>query len=78
MDAMATHHYKGWHFLCGGEQLPSGMFQSTVRYTPSDNRMRTLTLDELTHETARQALDRAKQLAEQWVEQQGATGKAMR
>jgi hypothetical protein len=31
MDEMETLDFEGWHFLCGGEQLPSGAFQATVR-----------------------------------------------
>ena len=31
MDEMETLEYEGWHFLCGGEQLPSGAFQAAVR-----------------------------------------------
>jgi hypothetical protein len=68
MDEMETLEYEGWHFLCGGEQLPSGSFQATVRYKapPSDD-IRTLVLDPEKFDTARQALERSKELAMKWA-----------
>ncbi|MDM0002789.1 hypothetical protein QTI24_29635 [Variovorax sp. J22P240] len=70
MDEMETLEFEGWHFLCGGEQLPSGKFQATVRYKapPSDD-IRTLVLDTERFDSARQALGRAKELAMTWAKE---------
>jgi hypothetical protein len=60
---METLEYEGSHFLCSGEQLPSGAFQATVRCkaAPSDD-IRTLVLDREEFGTARQALEAQKSL----------------
>ena len=67
--------YRGWQFLCSGEQLPSGLFHATVRYqaSPSDQ-IRTLALDSEKFETASLALRRAKELAREWVDDRDAVG----
>lgn len=75
MDEMETFDYQGWQFVCSGEQLPSGQFHATLRYkAPPDGHIRTLALDAQKHDTARQALERAKQLAMKWVQQRGGDG----
>ena len=68
MDEMETLDCQGWKFLCSGEKMPSGLFQAAVRCRmPPDDRIRTLVLDEEKHGTARQALERAKELAVKWA-----------
>ena len=76
MDEMETLDYQGWHFLCSGEQLPSGVFQATVRYkSPPDGQIRTLVLDPEQHDSASQALDHAKKLAMNWAHERGGDGR---
>lgn len=76
MDEMETLDYQGWQFLCSGEQLPSGLFQATVRYkAPPDDQIRTLVLDPGKHETASLALQRAKELAMKWADERGGDGR---
>jgi hypothetical protein len=75
MDEMENLDYRGWEFLCSGEQLPSGAFQATVRYkAPPDNQIRTLVLDAEKFDAARQALERAKELAMKWANERGGVG----
>jgi hypothetical protein len=72
MDELETLEYQGWRFLCSGEQLPSGMFQATVRYkAPPDDQIRTLVLDPERHATAGLALHRARELAMKWADERG-------
>ena len=76
MDEMEAFEYQGWQFLCHGEQLPSGMFQATVRYqAPPDHQIRTLVLDAEKHETASMALQRAKELAMKWADERMGDGR---
>jgi hypothetical protein len=73
MDEMETLDYRGWQFLCSGEQLPSGLFQATVRYkAPPSDQIRTLVVDSEQHETAGLALRRAKELATKWADERAA------
>lgn len=76
MDEMETLEFQGWHFLCGGEQLPSGDFQATVRYKapPSDD-IRTLVLDPERFDSAQQALRHAKELAMKWARERTGDGR---
>ena len=70
MDKMEALEYLGWHFLCSGEQLPTGVFQAAVRYkAPPDGHIRTLVLDSEKHDTAGQALECAKELARKWADE---------
>lgn len=70
-----TFDYRGWQFLCSGEQLPSGLFHATVRYqAPPSDQVRTLALDSEKFETAGSALQRAKELAREWVDERDAVG----
>jgi len=75
MDELENLEFEGWHFLCSGEQLPSGSFQATVRYKapPSDD-IRTLVLDPEKFATAGQALERSKELAMKWASERSANG----
>lgn len=68
MDEMETLNYRGWQFLCSGEQLPSGEFQAVVRHRahPGDE-LRTLLLDPEKYSNAGLALLRAKELATKWA-----------
>ncbi|MBU1305399.1 MAG: hypothetical protein KKF33_07760 [Alphaproteobacteria bacterium] len=76
MDEMETLDVEEWRFLCGGEQLPSGQFQATVRYkAPSDEQIRTLVLDSEEFETASQALERARELAMKWAKERSGDGR---
>lgn len=76
MDEMETLEYQGWQFLCSGEQLPSGLFQATVRYwAPPSDQLRTLLLDAEQHGTASGALTRAKELAMKWAQEGGGDGR---
>ena len=76
MDEMETLDYRGWEFLCSGEQLPSGLFHAALRYrAPPDGQIRTLLLDEEKHGSARQALERAKELVVKWAHEQGSDGR---
>jgi hypothetical protein len=69
MDEMEHLTHDGWDFLCSGEQLPSGQFQAVVRHkTRPAEQIRTLVLDVQSHATAKQALERAKELALDWAE----------
>ena len=75
MDEMDTFNWKGWQFLCSGEQHPSGQYQATVRYkAPPDGQLRTVVLDPEKHASAREALDRSKELAKQWAADREADG----
>ena len=65
---MEVFRHQGQSFLCSGEQLPSGSFQAVVRYKmPPDDLVRTLVLGAGHYMNGRQALARAKELAEEWV-----------
>lgn len=76
MDQMETVNYQDWEFLCSGEQLPSGLFQATVRYkAPPDGQIRTLVLDAQQHATAGEALAHAKELALNWARERGGDGR---
>jgi len=76
MDEMETFSYLEWEFLCGGEQLPAGGFQATVRYkAPPDGQIRTLVLDAVRHATAGEALAHAKELALNWAHERGGDGR---
>ena len=76
MDEMETLEYQGWQFLCGGEQLPSGAFQATVRYkTPPCDDIRTLVLDPEQFDTAQQAMGRARELAMKWANERVGDGR---
>jgi hypothetical protein len=76
MDEMETLDYVGWQFLCAGEQLPSGLFQATVRYkAPPGDQLRTLKLDSETFDTASQALAYAKELATKWASDRRGDGR---
>ena len=76
MDQMETFDFKGWHFLCSGEQLPSGLFHAAVRYrAPPDNQIRTLVLDAGKYEQASQALAYAKEIAMQWAHKHAGDGR---
>ena len=75
MDEMETLNYRGWQFLCAGEQLPAGRFHATVRHrTVPGDEMRTLVFDREKHGTAGAALERAKMLAMKWAEEHDALG----
>lgn len=68
MDEAEIFRHEGRRFLCSGEQLPSGSFQAVVRCKmPPDDLVRTLVLDDGRYMSGRQALARAKELAEEWV-----------
>ena len=68
MDEAEIFKFQGRRFLCSGECLPSGSFQAVVRYKlPPDELVRTLVLGAGHYMTGRQALARAKELAENWV-----------
>jgi hypothetical protein len=68
MDEMEVFKHQGQSFLCSGEQLPSGSFQAVVRCKmPPDDLVRTLVLGAGHYMNGRQALARAKELAEEWV-----------
>ena len=68
MDEMEIFRHQGQSFLCSGEQLPSGSFQAVVRCKLSPNGLvRTLVLGAGHYMNGRQALARAKELAEEWV-----------
>ena len=68
MDELEIFRCKGQSFLCSGEQLPSGSFQAVVRCKLSPNGLvRTLVLGAGHYMNGRQALARAKELAEEWV-----------
>ena len=68
MDEMEVFTHHGRRFLCSGEQLPSGSFQAVVRCKlPPDDLVRTLVLGAGHYMNGRQALARAKELAEEWV-----------
>ena len=72
MDALETLDYKGWQFLCSGEQLPSGLFHAAVRYhAPPDDQIRTLVIDSENYERASQALEHAKEIAIQGGQRSG-------
>ncbi len=76
MDEMETLEYLGWQFVCSGEQLPSGLFHSAVRYrAPPSDQIRTLLLDDQQHPTASDALSHAKELAKQWAHARGGDGR---
>ena len=76
MDEMETLELEGWHLLCGGEQLPSGAFQATFRYTaPPSGYIRTLVLDPEKFDTARQALERSEELAMKWANVRSGDGR---
>ena len=76
MDAMETLDYKGWQFLCSGEQMPSGLFHAAVRYlAPLDDQNRTPVLDSSNYERASQALEYAKEIAIQWANDRGGDGR---
>jgi hypothetical protein len=76
MDEMESLDCEGWQFLCSGEQLPSGQFQATVRYkAPPCDQIRTLVLDSEKFETASRALERAKELAQEWVRERSGDGR---
>ena len=76
MDQMETLDYKGWQFLCSGEQLPSGLFHAAVRYrAPPDDQIRTLVLDSGNYERASQALEHAKEIAIKWANERGGDGR---
>ena len=71
MDEMETVETQGQAFLCSAEQLPSGLYQAVVRRRmPPDGPIRTLTLGQEQHRTARAALEQAKALAQQWADAQ--------
>ena len=75
MDEMQSLDYQGWHFLCSGEQLPSGLFQAVVRHKASpDDQIRTLVLDSGQHETSNQAMEWAKELAMKWAHRKAKVG----
>jgi hypothetical protein len=75
MDEMEPLKHDGWDFLCSGEQLPSGEFQAVVRHkTRPSEQIRTLVLDAQLHATAKQALERAKELALGWAEKHAGDG----
>ena len=75
MDEMQSLDYQGWHFLCSGEPLPSGLFQAVVRHKASpDDQIRTLVLDSGQHETSNQAMEWAKELAMKWAHRQAKVG----
>lgn len=68
MDEMEVFKHQGQSFLCSGEQLPLGSFQAVVRCkAPPDDLVRTLVLGAGHYMNSRQALARAKELAEEWV-----------
>lgn len=70
MDAMETLDFKGWQFLCSGEQLPSGLFHPGVRCRdPETDQIRTLVLDSGKYERASQALERAREVAMHWADE---------
>lgn len=76
MDEMETLDFQGWQFLCSGEQLPSGLFHAAVRYkAPPDGHIRTLFLDSNRYGSAKQALDRAKEVAVKWAHARGGDGR---
>lgn len=76
MDEIETLDYRGWQFLCGGEQLPSGAFQATVRYkAPPSEQLRTLMLDSENFDTAGRAQARAKELAVKWADDRSGDGR---
>ncbi|MGJ7523926.1 hypothetical protein ACSFA0_25900 [Variovorax sp. LT1P1] len=76
MDEMETLDFEGWHFLCSGEQLPSGAFQAVVRYkAPPDGQIRTLVLDPVQHATASEALAHAVGLAMKWARERSGDGR---
>ena len=78
MDEMETLEYQRWQFLCGGEQLPSGSFQATVRYkAPPSGDIRTLVLDPEKFDTARQAVERSKELAMKWANERAGDGRGL-
>lgn len=68
MDEMEVFKHQGQSFLCSGEQLPSGSFQAVVRCKVlPDDLVRTLVMGAGHYMNGRQALARAKELAEEWV-----------
>lgn len=68
MDEMETLDFHEWQLLCSGEQLPSGQFHAVVRYkAPLDGQVRTLFLDPNRYSSARDALERAKEVAARWA-----------
>lgn len=68
MNDVDIFKHQGRRFLCSGEQLPMGAFQAVVRCKmPPDDLIRTLVLGAEHHMTGRQALARAKELAEEWA-----------
>lgn len=72
MDEMETFDHNKWHFLCSAEQLPTGVFHAVVRYRhPPGDEIRTLMVDQEMHQTSRQTLVRAKELALKWAGEQG-------
>jgi hypothetical protein len=76
MDEMETLDYQGWHFLCSGEQLPTGEFHAAVRYkAPPDDQVRTLFLDPNRYDSAKNALERAKEVAVRWANARGGDGR---
>jgi hypothetical protein len=76
MEKLETFDYEGWHFLCAGEQLPSGAFQATVRYkAPPSDQLRTLRVDAEKFDTASQALAYAKELAKKWAQDRSGDGR---
>jgi hypothetical protein len=76
MDEMEPPRLSGWQFLCSGEQLSSGLFHAVVRYkAPPSDQVRTLVLDPATHESAKQALEHAKELAVKWAQERGGDGR---
>ena len=67
MDEMEVFKYQGKRFLCIGEQLPSGAFQAVVRSRlPPNDLLSTLVFGPRHYATGKQALMRAKELAEEW------------
>ena len=69
MDEMETLDCQGWQFLCSGEELPSGLFHAMVRYkAPPDGHVRTLFLDPDQYDSAKLALERAKEVAVSWAQ----------
>src|SRR5689334_3479262 len=69
MDEIEALEYRGWRFLCSGEQLPSGEFQAVVRHrTHPTDELRTLVLNPERHSNASAALLRAKELAIKWAQ----------
>ena len=76
---MEIFDYQGWQFLCSGEQLPSGLFHATVRCkAPPRDQILTLALDSEKHETASAALQRAKELAIDWITERDAGDRRLR